>query len=474
MRTLVMKFGGTSVGMTTGLTQLLSIVMYEYERWDRLILVVSALEGVTDALLEAARLAQLANRRGYRRIVATLRTRHLALIEHLPLGVNERIALQADIDRLLFDMLDTCQALSDRPEKTSRQEAVDAIIGVGERLSARIVAALLRQNDLRSVAIDGTEILITDSIHGNATPNFALTRERINTMLSPMLERRIVPVVTGFIASTTAGKQTTLGRGGSDLTASVMAVCTDASEVWIWTDVDGLMSADPRDTDQARVVTQLSYSEAAELAYFGARLLHTRMIAPLQERRIPLRVRNIFKPQSIGTLVSDFVESVPALKAVTLINGLGMACAQTGGIGRLIATVDDAMFEVGGAHTDVIFSSQSSWQSFLAFVVPTSAGLDGLHSLELALDARAAQDEFLAKWAARPVTILTIVGTRVNELHTLIAEIIASLAGIRLLALSQSPSNCSFSLVIDTGDAEDALERVHQVIVVPQGGRSTR
>jgi bifunctional aspartokinase / homoserine dehydrogenase 1 len=473
MRTLVMKFGGTSVGMTTGLTQLLSIVLNEHERWDRLILVVSALEGVTDALLEAARLAQLANRRGYRRIVATLRTRHLALIEHLPLGVNERTALLADIDRLLFDMLDTCQALSDRPENTPRQEAIDAIIGVGERMAARIVAALLRQNDLRSVAIDGTEIVITDSIYGNATPNFPLTRARIDALLSPMLERRIIPVVTGFIASTATGKQTTLGRGGSDLTASVMAVCTDASEVWIWTDVEGLMSADPRDTDQARVVAQLSYTEAAELAYFGARLLHTRMIAPLQERKIPLRVRNIFKPQGGGTLVSDFVESVPALKAVTLINGLGMSCAQPGGIGRVIGTVDEAMFEVSGAHTDVIFSSQSSWQSFLAFVVPTSAGLDGLHSLELALDARAAQDEFLTRWTARPVTILTVVGTRVNELHELIAQVIASLAGIRLLALSQSPSNCSFSVVIDTTDAEDALERAHQVIV-PQSTRISR
>src|SRR5690606_14081691 len=154
MAILVMKFGGASVGTTTALTQVLSIVMQEYERWDHLLLVVSALDGVTDALIEAAQLAKLSNRRGYRRIVATLRTRHLALVEQLPLGTNERQALQADIDRLLFDMLDVCQELASYPSEEPVQAAFDEIIGVGERIAARIVATLLRQNKLRGVAID--------------------------------------------------------------------------------------------------------------------------------------------------------------------------------------------------------------------------------------------------------------------------------------------------------------------------------
>lgn len=168
-----MKFGGTSVGMTMGLTQLLSIVLYERERWERLMLVVSALDGVTDQLIEAAHLALLNNRRGYRRIVATLRTRHLALIEHLPLGITERNALQADIDHLLFDMLDACQNMPDNLSEAERPEAIDRIISTGERLSARIVAALLRQNNLRGVAIDGGDVIITDNVFGNATPNIS-------------------------------------------------------------------------------------------------------------------------------------------------------------------------------------------------------------------------------------------------------------------------------------------------------------
>ncbi|MEO8396913.1 MAG: aspartate kinase, partial [Chloroflexota bacterium] len=246
MSTLIMKFGGTSVGMTMGLTQLLSIVLYERERWERLILVVSALDGVTDQLIEASHLALLNNRRGYRRIVATLRTRHLALIEYLPLGNTERNALQADIDRLLFDMLDVCQNMPDNLTDSAKPEAIDRIISTGERLAARIVAALLRQNNLRGVAIDATDVIITDDVFGNATPNLPLTRDRIAANVLPLLNRGIIPVITGFIGATPNGKTTTLGRGGSDYTASIVGVCSDAQEVWVWTDVDGMMTADPR------------------------------------------------------------------------------------------------------------------------------------------------------------------------------------------------------------------------------------
>lgn len=465
MPTLVMKFGGTSVGMTTGLTQLLSIVLYEHERWERLLLVVSALEGVTDGLLEAARLAQLGNRRGYRRIVGTLRTRHLALIEHLPLGGNERAALQADIDRLLFDMLDTCQALADSETQQARPEAIDAIIGVGERLAARIVAALLRQNGLRGVAIDATDIVVTDNVYGNATPNLILTRERIADMLSPMLERKILPVITGFIGATTSGKPTTLGRGGSDYTASILATCTDAQEVWIWTDVEGMMTADPRDVDDARVIPQLSYNEAAELAYFGARLLHARMIAPLQERHIPLRVRNVFKPQSGGTTIAEIVENTPKLKSVTQITGLGMFAAHSGALHGVMDLVDETLFEVAGTRADVVFTSQSSWQGFLGFVIPTSAGPDALHSLEIALDKHVHEGESrLSGWTFHPVTVLTVIGAHMNEARRTVADILVALEGLRILALSQSPSNASFSVVLETAAAEDALYRVHDLI----------
>jgi len=209
----------------------LSIVLHESGRRDHLILVVSALDGVTDMLLEAAQLANLGNRRGYRRIVATIRTRHLALVEKLPLGPVEHAALQADVDRLLFDMLDTCQTVSDNPSEILSTQIIDSIIGVGERMAVRIVGALLRQNNLRGVAIDATDLIITDDTFGNAMPDESKSCEMIARHLLPMLSRDIVPVVTGFIGRTADGKPTTLGRGGSDLTASILAVCARAGEL---------------------------------------------------------------------------------------------------------------------------------------------------------------------------------------------------------------------------------------------------
>ncbi|MDL1900665.1 aspartate kinase [Anaerolineae bacterium CFX9] len=465
MSTLIMKFGGTAVGMTTGLTQVLSIVMNEQERWDQLVLVVSALEGVTDALFEAAHLAELDRGRAYRRIVATLRTRHLALIEHLPLGANERSALQADIDRLLFDMLDICQSLADQsiPE-ANRPEAVDAIIGVGERLSARIVAALLRQNGLRGVALDATDLIITDNVYGNATPNMAQTRERISRVLAPMLERRIIPVVTGFIGSTDAGKPTTLGRGGSDYTASILGACMDADEVWIWTDVDGMMTTDPRDVSDAQVIPSLTYSEAAELAYFGARVLHSRMIGPLRDSNIPLRVRNVFKPLGSGTLISRTPGGKsPSILAVTTISGVRCVSRHSGPLAKLAGMVDAVLYDLSGSHVEVMISAQSSSHSFVGFVIPTNAGPDAHHAVQAAL-AEAFREDSGNEWSVLPLTFITAVGSQIGHARTS-SSILAALDGIPVLGLAQGPSGCHFTVAVDPRDAEAALQRLHQLVI---------
>ncbi|MBI1258074.1 MAG: aspartate kinase [Chloroflexi bacterium] len=464
MSTLIMKFGGTSVGMTMGLTQLLSIVLYERERWERLMLVVSALDGVTDQLIEAAHLALLNNRRGYRRIVATLRTRHLALIEYLPLGITERNALQADIDRLLFDMLDVCQNMPDNLGDSARPEAIDRVISTGERLAARIVAALLRQNNLRGVAIDATDVIITDNVFGNATPNLPMTRDRIAANLLPLLNRGIIPVITGFIGATPNGKTTTLGRGGSDYTASIVGVCSDAQEVWVWTDVDGMMTADPREVDDARVIPTLSYDEVAEMAYFGARILHSRMIIPLRERRIPLRVRNVFKPQQSGTLVH--IGTTPmGFKSVTMIQGLGLTAQHSGALTTITALVDEKLSSITGSHTDVMISAQSASDSFVCFVIPTNAGPDALHSLQSTLAAPLAKVGEATPWTMRPVSIVTVVGSHLGEDHNLTAQLLSALESVRILALAQGPSHNNISLVVEPEDTDAAIDGIHELIL---------
>jgi bifunctional aspartokinase / homoserine dehydrogenase 1 len=466
MAILVMKFGGASVGTATALTQVLSIVLQEHERWDHLLLVVSALDGVTDALIEAAQLAQLNNRRGYRRIVATLRTRHLALVDQLPLGINERQALQADIDRLLFDMLGVCQDLASQPAGEPVSAAYDEIIGVGERLAARVVATLLRQNQLRGVAIDATDLIVTDAQHGHARPDFDRTRQRIQANLLPMLSRDIIPVVTGFIGATETGRPTTLGRGGSDYTASIIAVCADAQEVWMWTDVDGIMTTDPQEVPSARNIAELSYEEVAELAYFGARLLHARMIGPLREHRISLRVKNIFKPRDPGTLVHMLPPDRPhAIKAVTIIQGISLSAEYSGPLTRIASLIDRALYSTTGSHTEVMISSQSSTKTFVCFIIPTTIGPEALRATQNNLLKCLQEVELHTIWQINPVSVITVVGERLDQFDGRIAAILQALDHTRILALGEGPSGHNLSLVVNLEDGEAALNRIHEVII---------
>jgi aspartokinase/homoserine dehydrogenase 1 len=466
MAILVMKFGGASVGTTTALTQVLSIVLQEYERWDHLLLVVSALDGVTDALIEAAQLAKLSNRRGYRRIVATLRTRHLALVEQLPLGTNERQALQADIDRLLFDMLGVCQELASHSTEEPIPAAFDEIIGVGERIAARIVGTLLRQNKLRGVAIDATDLIVTDEQYGHARPNIELTRKRIQQNLLPMLSREIVPVVTGFIGATETGRPTTLGRGGSDYTASILAVCADAQEVWMWTDVDGIMTTDPQEDPSARNIPELSYDEVAELAYFGARILHARMIGPLREHQIPLRVKNIFKPRDQGTLVIGApVDQPNTIKAVTAIQGLSLTSEFSGPLMNISTLIDRALYLTTGSHTEVMISSQSSTRTFICFIIPTTIGPEALRATQNSLLKCLQEADESAVWAVKPVSVITIVGSRLDRFGSQTTTILKALNETPILALAEGPSGHNLSIVVEFENGEDALDRAHAAIL---------
>ncbi len=467
MTTLVMKFGGSAVGTVSALTQVLSITLHEFKRWDRLLIVASALDGVTDMLLEAAHLAQVANQRGYRRIAATLRTRHLALAEQLPLAIQERNALNADIDQLLFEMLDDCQTVASTPSDTLSPEISDRIIGVGEKLSARIIAALLRNNDLRGVAMDGTDVIVTNDVHGNATPLFEPTRQRIEANLLPMIGRQIIPVVTGYIGATISGKPTTMGRGGSDFTASVLAACINADEVWVWSDVDGMMSSDPREVNNALVINQMSYNEVAELAYFGARILHARMVSPLQERRIPLHIKNVYKPQKSGTLIREAgATQSEDIIAVTTIPGISLTANRNGSLTHISQLVDEALNNVTGNDADVMFTSQSATQSFMCFIVPLHAGgLETVNTISSRLHTKIEASHEKTTWRIDHVTVVTAIGESFGKNIGLEAQVLQALSGMRIIGLAQGTSRCSLSVIVQPDDAELVLEKIHNLIV---------
>ncbi|MCS6834545.1 MAG: aspartate kinase [Anaerolineae bacterium] len=466
MSTLVMKFGGSAIGTPAALTQVLSIVIHEHQRWDHLVLVASALDGVTDMLLEAAYLAQMSNQRGYRRIAATLRTRHIALVEALPLGQQERVGLLADIDRLLFEMLDVCQSVASSSTDTLSPQATDAIASCGERLSSRVIAGLLRQNNLLGVAIDGMDVIITDDVHGNATPNLPLTHERIQQTLVPMLARHIIPVVTGFIGATRQGKITTMGRGGSDYTASILSTSINANELWIWSDVDGMMTADPREYEDAQMIPLLSYDEVAEMAYFGARILHARMIRPLRERSIPIRVKNVYKPQGVGTLIQPYTDDyAPQMKAVTSVQAVTLSAARAGSITQVLGLVDQVFQATIGSPAEVTLSSQSSSSTLLCFIIPPSIGTEIVDTLRSNLEEALRGFSDTVSWRVRPATVISLLGSNIDRLAHLWGGIMQAISHYSLLGIAQGPSHCSLSLIVEPQDAEGIIQRVHPLVL---------
>jgi len=319
----VMKFGGTSVGDATCIARTAQIVA-KAARENPCVVVVSAMSGVTNRLIETARKAATGDATEGVHLSNLLRSQHAAAVEALIPQPTARQSVMQKLDGVFAEARRLCDGTALLRELTPR--TLDEISSLGERLSAPIVAAAVGTLGLRSESIDATELIVTDSYHGGAEPHMERTRKKAQARLRPLLAQSIVPVVTGFIGATADGKLTTLGRGGSDYSATILGAALDAGEVVIWTDVDGVLTADPRLVPEARTIPVISYREAAELAYFGAKVLHPKTLNPVMEAGIPVWIRNSFAPDKPGTKITPEgrsigggVKALTAIRDVTLI-----------------------------------------------------------------------------------------------------------------------------------------------------------
>ncbi|MBM4429832.1 MAG: aspartate kinase, partial [Chloroflexi bacterium] len=372
MTTLIIKFGGTSVGNARAIQQAATVIQEQVRNWDRVVVVVSAMSGVTDALIRGARTSAAGDSTTFPSIAADLTTQHYQAIDTLLQQETEMVQLHAMVDRYTDDFLAFCRSVHVLGEVTPR--AMDTISSLGERISARIVAALLSQQGVPSEAVDATELIVTDDHFQSASPLMSATCPKVRARLEPLLSQRITPVVTGFFGATEKGITTTLGRGGSDFSASILGNCLDADEVWIMTDVDGVMTADPRIVPSARVIPSLSYSEVAELAYFGAKVLHPRTMRPTIDKGIPLWVKNTFNPQCPGTrIVREAQNSHGTVKAVTAIQGLSMVTVEGRGMLGVPGIAARTFAAVASQGASVLMISQASSEQSICLVIPTPA-----------------------------------------------------------------------------------------------------
>ena len=361
-----MKFGGTSMGSAERI-RIAARLTAEQHAARPVAIVVSAMSKVTDLLLDTLRKAEAGE--DAEANLKALTERHVQCCREL-LPENRHAEAQERLLSIIGEFGRIARGMALLRERPPR--SVDQAIAVGERLSAFLMSEYLQSQGIPAVDVNAASVITTDSEFGNATPLLDLTRERAAKVLRPLLDKRTLPVVTGFNASTIDGQPTTLGRGGSDFSASILAAVLDAEELWIWTDVDGIMSADPRLVKNARVLPEITYAEAAELAYNGAKVLHPRTLAPLAERKIPVWSKNSFAPEKPGTrIVSEIAAACgPRRTSMTDIAMVSIEPASAAISGTKVMA--EALEALDRAGVEMMVTTSSSYTQSFCFLVRQS------------------------------------------------------------------------------------------------------
>jgi aspartate kinase len=463
---LVMKFGGTSVGSAEAIERATGLIRRTLESWPQVIVVASAMSGVTDLLLKGAKTAAAGDSHSYQELAQTLRQKHTAAIEGLLVEGQDREAVSAEINRLLDRFEALCKAVLILGELTPR--ALDAVSSMGEQMSIRILAAYLRRVGQPAEAVDATELILTNNRFQEAVPQLEESAVRSQARINPLLEDGIVPIVTGFIGQTREGVTTTLGRGGSDYSAAILGQVLEADEVWIWTDVDGVMSADPRLVPDARTIPTLSYREVAELAYYGAKVLHPKTIRPCVENGIPLRIKNTFNPDHPGTLiVSDDAAEKGDVKAVTAVKNQSLVTIEGRGMMGVPGIAARAFGAVAGIDVSVLLITQSSSEQSICFSIPESVTDKVTAALEAEMIEELGRRDIDRIWAERPVSVITTVGAGMRGTPGIAGRIFTALgnAQVNVLAIAQGSSECSISLVVNGEETAEAELAIHKLIL---------
>ncbi|MGC0771808.1 MAG: aspartate kinase [Candidatus Acidiferrum sp.] len=461
-RLQVMKFGGTSVGNAACVARTAQIVA-QAAREGACVAVVSAMSGVTNRLIEAARRAGAGEREPGAVVLEALRQQHEAALISLVRNEDAWKSIKQEMEKVLAEGSRLFEGTALLRELTPR--TLDAISSLGERLSAPLVAGAVRDLGLQSEAVDATGVIITDAFHGGAEPLMDRTREACESRLRPLLDKGNVPIVTGFLGATTEGTLTTLGRGGSDYSATILGAALHADEVIIWTDVDGVLTADPRLVPEARTIPVISYREAAELAFFGAKVLHPKTLNPVMQAAIPVWIRNSFAPERPGTLITpEGRSSGGGVKALTAIQDVALISVGGPGIVGLPDVVGRTFSTTAELRANVLLISQSSSQNDICFIV--SAG-DAQRTVE-ALRKEFAQD--LAHEKVEHITvdsniaIVAVVGENMRGTPGVAGRTFNALGreNVNLIAIAQGSSESNISFVVEEKAMKTALITAHR------------
>ena len=467
MKNLVMKFGGTSVGTGENIRHVADLVTRYAKNDYRVAVVVSALAGITDELIEIAEQARKGDEKKIQTVGKKLAEKHLVAISKAIM--NERIQKETEeiVTNTISKLRKVLTGISYVGELTPKSR--DYVLSFGERLSAPIVCGALKDLKLKAQFLTGKDAgIVTDSNFGEADPLMDFTTHRIKLTILPLLEEGIIPVVTGYIAADQDGVITTLGRGGSDYTATVLGVALAADEVWIWTDVDGIMTADPKIIPSAKKLSSLSYQEAAEMAIFGAKAMHPRALEPIIKACIPVRIRSVFHPNNAGTLITNEpaiksrpIKSTEIVKAVALIKDVAMLNIRGGGMVGAPGSYAKVLEVLGKNDVNVMMISTAVSEANMSLVVRRCLLGRALSAIEIVLLGRGLVNEVTAE---DDVCVIAVMGANMQGTLGVASRLFNTVAnaGVNVRMIAQGSSELNISFVVKEKDGEEAVKVIHK------------
>ncbi len=467
MSTLVMKFGGTSTGGAFALTRAVDLVIAQIDQWDHLVVVVSAMDGVTNLLLDCAELSLSSDFTAWEKKTGLIRAKLKGVVNIIfdSDGFHQR--LLDLIDRRMEELSVICQQI--RTKGKFDPQDLDEIAAFGERINAHVFSALLCKRGVLSQAVEATNLIVTDNCYQSASPIQPDTNICIKNVLSPLLAAHTVPVVTGFIAATPEGKTTTLGRGGSDFTAAIIGKSLGVDEIWIWTDVDGIMSADPKLTPKARLIPEISYQETYKLSYYGAKVLHPKTILPAGEDNIPIWVKNTFNTGSAGTRISNSHKS--AKDTVTAITGYSNVNLFTVQFvpGRELLKIKDQIHKnlvKRGIH--VLLSTFHEDDHSVSFAFDRKFTRLVIQAVKEASFLRSSENRISNVRLTDNLAIIAIIGI---EIHTSIftqseVSLLLEKTGVHNYLMDRDAAPDCLVYLVDKKDATTAIKKIHDEMII--------
>lgn len=457
---LVMKFGGSSVGNPDRIRNVIRIVQSRKEQYGKVVVVCSAFSGITDLLIKAGKLAE-AKDKSYIKVLQEIRKRHLDAADDL-ITTPDKDALMAELEDGITSVENILKGVFLLGELPAKSLAL--LSSYGERISCFIISAAMRSEGLSSTYVNAIQLVRTDSNHLSAKVDFDVTNRNIHRFMEKM--NSVVPVVTGFIGMDKKGNVTTLGRGGSDFTASIFGAALKAQLIEIWTDVNGVLTADPRKVDQAFTIPELSYREAMELSHFGAKVIYPPTILPALLKKIPLAIKNTFQPEEKGTIITERAKAGESLiKGISSISEIALMRLEGGGMFGEIGTAARLFSALSRKDVNIIFLTQGSSEYSICFGVAPQDTLKAQEAVAQEFKYEI-QNKFLQPLVTEiDKSVIAVVGENMMNVPGISAKMFKALGknGINVKAIAQGSSELNITTVIDKNDEAKALNALHEI-----------